>query len=308
MQQGATGTPQGLLLSRARFNHIGSESEAFSPGNGNLTVLSQLEPKLRADHNEKRRLPPRCHTCYSELVATTHKVWTSCFPPVLVAPGSLQDHAPDCKTQSHLFPFSPRNKSSTLHFFLGAKLQPTISTSLLLSSCCFLLEPRRNWPDPCESGTGAGQLARCRLQKFFPSPPPPGMVRNEAVAEEGLTRAVRFLCPHCHLFYAFNPAGCVWGCFSTSNVPTRCDLDCLSANLAHVPTNQQTGTDYVQIHTASTKFGQQMSIVLLCQNTKPKTSFAPQLQIASPAILLLDTRTTNQPKQVEVFQSLSMLL
>ena len=73
-------------------------------------------------------------------------------------------------------------------------------------------------------------------------------------------------------------------------------------------TYQQTGTDYVQIHTASTKFGQQMSIVLLCQNTKPKTSFAPQLQIASPAILLLDTRTTNQPKQVEVFQSLSMLL
>ena len=154
------------------------------------------------DHNEKRRLPPRCHTCHSELVATTHKVWASCFPPALVAPGSSQDHAPDCKTQSHLFPFSPARELLAWHCSHPAtRAPPCTSFSVQICNprfqhrCCSLLVAF-SWS---RDGIGqirakveqlAGQLARCRLQKCFPSPPPPGMVRNEAVAEERGSRAL----------------------------------------------------------------------------------------------------------------------
>ena len=176
------------------------------------------------DHNEKRHLPPHCHTCHSELVANGQTFWTSCFPPALAAPGSSQDHAPDYKKQSRVFPFHihryflldmPQTPQQGLHFalLLGWKFAAN-NFYLAAAIFCWLGRRRPGAGGWLSLGLGRrgnswldGRLWRRRIdaisKKVLLLHLLLDLLGMRLWRRRTLTRNVRFFCPHCHLFNAF---------------------------------------------------------------------------------------------------------
>ena len=106
----------------------------------------------------------------------------------------------------------------------------------------FLLD----WEEEAIAGSmaGCGGESRCHLQKGSLLHLLFDLLGMRLWRRRMLTRNVRFFCSHCHLFNA-----CTMSLgFFFDNVQIRRNWDCLSAILAHVPTNQQTDPDYVRIH------------------------------------------------------------